>query len=132
MGRISVGKSNFYKIIIRAREQAYTRTTLKNSFLATGIVPLNTVKVHQKFGLLSKENTPEHPSEVVQPTTPKTPRTLRRYTKELIENPDNSHGRSGILHLSHAAESATAERDIKQVELQNLQNSLQLKGRPNH
>lgn len=127
MGQQSIGKESFYSIFKIARQKAYTPRTIQTAFRSTGLLPFNPQKVYRQFNLKPKEVTPPPGEQTPAPHTPKTPRTLRRYTKDVLQDLDNTPAFNALKHFSHAAETAMAERDVVQVELNNLRSLMQRK-----
>jgi hypothetical protein len=91
-----IDKFDFLEDYQRARQEAYQSTTIRNSFAASGLVPINAERVLSKLNISLRTPTPpdSRPSSRSSQFTPKTPRTVVQLQKQASMLKDLLHRRS--------------------------------------
>jgi hypothetical protein len=90
VGYNHIDKFDFLEDYQRARLEAFQSNTIQNSFLATGLVPIDAERVLSKLNISLRTPTPpsSRPSSRSSQFTPKTPRTVTQLFKQasLLKN----------------------------------------------
>ncbi|KAH0602245.1 uncharacterized protein H6S33_009886 [Morchella sextelata] len=134
--RTGITKGTFWSFFTEARAKAFTKQTIKASFQATGIFPLNPDKVLTKVKPNQLTAIPVGSTILLQKqlSTPKNRRELRQQThfalhpeahlkvglaesKPILNQTDYS---AIILRLSHLAEESLTQADIAKIQLRDL------------
>jgi hypothetical protein len=81
-----IDKFDFLEDYYRARQEAFQSATIKNSFVATGLVPVDAERVLDKLNISLRTPSPpsSRPSSRSSQFTPKTPRTVAQLHKQAI------------------------------------------------
>jgi DDE superfamily endonuclease. len=84
LGINHIDKLDFLAVYPQARTDAFKITTIKNSFTAAGLVPVNPEPVLEKLNIRLRTPTPmpERPSSQSSVFTPKTPATIAELLKQ--------------------------------------------------
>lgn len=84
MGYNHIDKINFFENFQRARLETFQPNTIRNSFVATGLKPIDAERVLSKLSIALRTPTPpsSRPSSRSSQFTPKTPRTVVQLQKK--------------------------------------------------
>ena len=120
---LQIRELTFQRLVVRARDTAYTEENIKKAFESTGIRPLNPRMV---LGKLKPERSggsrivtrPDNDSETapppITPTAPRAIKHLRRHALQILtrNTPSSNKLRVLIDQLGRAAEGAAADKDL--------------------
>ena len=131
-GTLNIGKHNFWSLLRRAREKAFTPTTIASGWRQSGLIPFNPRLVYLQ---LPGEHTPEPisnpPSSPISVTVPKTPRSIRKLTKKVLQGSTSTPQRRQTNTLLNSVEHLIVSNELLRYDLIEVKKALEAKPKRN-